>query len=405
MDGPSRRTLIGRSRELQRLADASARAAGGEARTVLVAGEAGIGKTRLVDAFAASVTSDGGRVLTGGCLALSSGGLPYAPFVEALRALVRDTDPGRLPALLGPNRDELARLMPEVRARSTGTAPDRAGDARIPAPPDERFAQVRLFELVLGVFERLARVTTVVLLIEDLQWADSSTRDLIAFLVRNLRDERVLIVATVRADELAADRSSSVFLAELERNERVDRIDLAQFGRDDLALLLAEEPGPPPDADLIDRIWERSDGNPFFAEQVLAASRETDERAVPARLRDVVLARLSTVSDAGQEVLRVASAAGPRIDDTLLEAVAGLPPAVVRTALREVVDRRILVPGRRGRRSPSRLHPRPPARAHPRRALPRRARPTARRVRGGARGASGRRGCRSIGPGATTVPG
>ena len=120
---PPGRTLIGRSRELQRLADASARAAGGEARTVLVAGEAGIGKTRLVDDVRGARHAGGGRVLTGGCLALASGGLPYAPFVEALRALVRDTDPGRLPALLGPNRDELARLMPEVRARPTGTAP------------------------------------------------------------------------------------------------------------------------------------------------------------------------------------------------------------------------------------------------------------------------------------------
>ena len=344
-------------------------------------------------------------MLTGGCLALSSGGLPYAPFVEALRALVRDTDPGRLPALLGPNRDELARLMPEVRARSTGTAPDRAGDARIPAPSDERFAQVRLFELVLGVFERLARVTTVVLLIEDLQWADSSTRDLIAFLVRNLRDERVLIVATVRADELAADRSSSVFLAELERNERVDRIDLARFGRDDLALLLAEEPGPPPDPDLIDRIWERSDGNPFFAEQVLAASRETDEagRAGPAPGRRPGAAVHGLRRGAGGPPCRLGrrsadrrhaprggrrTAAGGRSD----RAAGGGRPSDPRAR-------------RRGRGSASRLHPRSPARAHPRRALPRRARPTARRVRGGARGASGRRGCRSIGPGSATVPG
>ena len=168
--------------------------------------------------------------------------------------------------------------------------------------------------------------------------------------------------------------------------------------------MLADEPGPPPDADLIDRIWERSDGNPFFAEQVLAASRETDEGAVPARLRDVVLARLSTVSDAGQEVLRVASAAGPRIDDTLLEAVSGLPPAVVRTALREVVDRRILVPAG-GDEDPHHvfthallrelihddLFPGERARLHAGFAAP------SRRV--------WPRGCRPVAPGPTTVPG
>ena len=328
--------FIGRTAELERLAGAYARTVGGESRFVIVAGEAGIGKSRLVEAFGDRVTTMGGRILVGGCLALGTGGLPYAPFVEAFRVLFRQVDPGALPALLGPSRAELARLMPEVRGRPDGPALDTAGD--------DRFAQVRLFELVLGVFERLARLAPVVVVVEDLQWADPSSRDLIAFLVRNLREERVLLVATIRTDEIDPHHAFMGYLAELERGERVDRVDLVRFGRDDLALLVADELGVAPDSELVDRTWERTGGNPFYAEQVLAASRETSEVELPARLRDVVLARVSAVSDAGQEVLRVASAAGSRIDDELLVAIAELPAAVVRDALREVVDRRILIP-------------------------------------------------------------
>jgi DNA-binding CsgD family transcriptional regulator/tetratricopeptide (TPR) repeat protein len=343
VDSARTHALIGRSAQLERLAHAYARAASGESRMVIVAGEAGIGKTRLVNTFVSDVAAGGGRVLSGGCLALGSGGLPYAPFVEAFRALFRDVDPGALPALLGPSRGELARLMPEVRGR-----PDRldedVDDRPTPAAADERFAQVRLFELVLGVLQRLARLAPVALVIEDLQWADPSTRDLLAFLVRNLREERVLVISTIRTDEVDPRHAFMTYFAELERGDRVDRLDLARLGRDDMARLLTDELGRVPDPGLVERTWDRTGGNPFYAEQVLAVSRETDDGELPERLRDVVLARIATISKAGQEILRVASAAGTRIDDALLVAVADLPVSVEREALREVVDRRILVP-------------------------------------------------------------
>ena len=338
--------FVGREVELERLTRAYTRAAGGESWAVIVAGEAGIGKTRLVAAFTDSLSGAGARVLIGGCLPLGTGGLPYGPFVEAFRALFRDVDPGALPALLGPSRDELARLMPEVRGRpdrhEPGSPPD--GSAADGHSADERFAQVRLFELVLGVLDRLARIGPVVLVIEDVQWADRSTQDLLAFLARNLREERVLLIATVRTDEVDPRGTFLAFLAELERGERVDRIDLARLDRDELARLLADELGHEPDAHTVDTILERTDGNPFYAEQVVAASRETGGDGIPARLRDVVLARVSAISDPGQELLRVASAAGTRIDDGLLESVCDMPVSTVRAALREVVDRRILVP-------------------------------------------------------------
>ncbi len=248
VEGARGRALIGRSAELERLDRAYARVTGGESRIVVVAGEAGIGKTRLVDGFASGVGTQGGRVLTGGCLALGSGGLPYGPFVEAFRALFRDVDPGALPALLGPNRAELGRLMPEVRGRPDRLDADATRHGAPAVASDDRFAQVRLFELVLGVVERLARVAPVVIVIEDIQWADPSTQDLLAFLSRNLRDERVLLIATIRTDDLDPRRAALTYLAELERDERFDRIDLGRLGRDDLAAMLADELGTAPDA-------------------------------------------------------------------------------------------------------------------------------------------------------------
>jgi len=337
--------FIGRTAELERLTGAYERATAGEARTVVVAGEAGIGKTRLVDAFAGRVRTTGGRVMVGGCLPLGAGGLPFGPLVEALRSLFRDVDPGALPALLGPSRAELARLMPEIRSAADRSSAVETANAPGTDLPEDRFAQIRLFELVLGVLERLARVTPVVLVVDDLHWADPSTRDLVAFLVRNLRDERVLLLATIRTDASDPGGTFLGYLAELERGERVDRIDLARFGRDELAALMTDELGQTPGPDLVDRTLERSGGNPFFAEQILAVSHETSEAVLPARLRDVLLARVAAVSETGQEVLRVASAAGGRVDDDLIASVSDLPSGALREGLREAVDRRILVAG------------------------------------------------------------
>ena len=345
MDAAPGHGLIGRTRELERLSSALRRAVDGGSSTVLVVGEAGIGKTALVEAFVAEVERTGGRVLTGWCLPLETGGLPYAPFVAMFRALLEDVDPGAVPALLGPDRVELARLIPEVRGRrSDPSTPDArtVGDGDGDGAVDDRYAQVRLFELALGVVRRLARIKPLVLVIEDLQWADPSTRDLLTYLVRNLHHEPVLVVATARDDEPGGP-GDGVDLAELDRHPRVERIDLPRLDRDALRELLEHALGGAPDAGFVERTLARTGGNPFFAEQVVAARRETGSDDLPARLRDVILARLASVSPSGQSVLRAASAAGRRIDDRLLGAVLDQPPEAVESALREVIDRHLLV--------------------------------------------------------------
>src|SRR5215217_1057715 len=205
-------TLVGRIEELELLEAARGRAANAEPAVVLVGGEAGVGKTRLIAELVARCANDGTRVLAGGCVPVGEGALPYAPIVEVLRVLVADLGAGAVRGLVGPSWPEVARLLPALGA------PDRIGLS-------DQAAQARLFELVLGLLGRLGEQTPLVLVVEDVHWADRSTRDLLAFLARNLRRERILVVVTYRNDEPGQQRLGP-YLAELDRGRSVERIEL-----------------------------------------------------------------------------------------------------------------------------------------------------------------------------------
>jgi DNA-binding CsgD family transcriptional regulator len=330
----SRPSFVGRAEELRRLEAALDRAGAGQPGTVLVGGEAGVGKTRLVGELAVRAEAGGARVLAGGCIELGEGTLPYAPIVEALRPLARTLDPSALRSLAGPAHAELAGLLPEV------------GDPR-PRPDDPEGmtggGQARLFELLLGLLERLGQQAPVVLVVEDLHWADRSTRDLLAFLVRNLRAERVLVLATYRGDELHGRHPLRPFLAELARGGRVERLELAPFARQDLAALLAGTLGRPPDRAMVDDVLARSEGNAFFAEELLAAAAYRPGSSLPPNLRDVLLIRFEALSEQAQAVLRVAAVAGRRVQHELLAAVAGLAEPALLEGLRAAVAHQVLV--------------------------------------------------------------
>jgi AAA ATPase domain len=287
-------SFVGRAEELGLLAAALERAGAGAPGIVLIAGEAGVGKTRLVDEFAAQAAAEGTLVLAGGCIELGEGALPYAPIVEALRSLVRGLDLAVLRSLAGPAHGLLAGLLPEL------------GDGQAEAVPGG--SQARLFEVLLGLLGRLGEQAPVVLVVEDLHWADRSTRDLLAFLVRNLHAERVLLVATYRSDELHRRHPMRPFLAELARGGRVQRVDLAPFGREELAALLAGITGVPPTAATVDDILARTEGNAFFAEELVAAAAERAGSALPPGLRDVLLIRFEALSEPAQVALRVPDA-------------------------------------------------------------------------------------------------
>jgi DNA-binding CsgD family transcriptional regulator/tetratricopeptide (TPR) repeat protein len=323
-------TLIGRDAELESLAAALDRAEEGRPVHVLLAGEAGVGKSRLVAEASRHAAGRGFRVLAGGCADIGDGGIPYGPLVEVLRAVQRELSEDDLGPVLGPARGDLARLLPAL-----GPAP------LVPSPTES--VQPRLLDALLGVLTRLAAEQPLLLIVEDLHWADPATRDAIGFLVRQLRSDRVLLILTFRADELHRRHPLLPWLVELERSGRVERIPLARLTRertrDLLAALLEHEPDP----ESVAAIHHRSDGNPFFIEELAGMGGGAASGSMPATLRDVLLARIVALPETSQTVVRIAAVAGRRVDHDLLAEVAGLPEAVLIEALRGAVGSHVLV--------------------------------------------------------------
>jgi DNA-binding CsgD family transcriptional regulator/tetratricopeptide (TPR) repeat protein len=290
-----RRTrFVGRTGELARLA--AALASRGECPALVVAGEAGIGKTRLVREFARSVEDGGGLAIIGGCLETGGELLPYAPFVEALDSL-RDRLGDDL--FKGPAGSELATLVPAL-----GSKP-----ASGPEP-------LRLFEAVRWLLDRTPDPTLLVL--EDIHWADRSSLVLLSYLVRRIRPGRVLLVATVRCDELTGDHPAGPVVAELVRGERARRIDLPPLPDVDVqALVDAVAPGV--DAITASAIVARSEGSPFFAE-ALASDPSGHRGSIPATLRDDLLARVDRAPAEARSVLELVAVVGRPAGPALLRA-------------------------------------------------------------------------------------
>jgi DNA-binding CsgD family transcriptional regulator/tetratricopeptide (TPR) repeat protein len=323
--------LVGRDAELQTIAGALDRAAPGETVDLLIAGEAGVGKTRLTAEAARLARERGFRVLRGDCGNVGGTGLPFGPFVEALRELAADLDPAEIAAIAGPAADDLARLVPAFGS---------SGDA----PSQSEWVQSRVFEALLGFFTRLAERSPVLFVVEDLHWADSATRDTVAFMVRALRDVPFVLVGTFRSDELHRRHALLPWLAELERTGRVERIDLARLDRTELAVLLTAILGERPPAELVEDVFSRSDGNPFFAEELLAASHEGRAGGrLPPTLREILLAHIAVVPDSATAVLRVAAVAGRRVEHDLLAEVAALPEETLHEGLRAAVGGHLLI--------------------------------------------------------------
>ena len=302
--------FVGRSRELQELLSAADSAASGQPALILVGGEAGVGKSRLVEEAVARLRADDWLVVEGGAVALGEDGLPFGPIVEALRSLARQVDPDVIAEAAGPSLPELARLVPEVAM---------VGDVA-PAASQTEWLQTRIFEGALRLLGRLGETTPVLLVIEDLHWADRSTRDLLAFLTRNARAERLMLIATFRSDELHRRHPLTAWLAETERLAQVERIDLDRFGRDELVELLTGIAGAPPTAALVDSIARRSDGNAFFAEELAAAAdapRSSRER-LPETLRGVLQVRLAAGSEDAGRLVEIAAVAGRQVEHELL---------------------------------------------------------------------------------------
>jgi len=328
--------FIVRTQELARLRDLLAGATDGygEPLVALLGGEAGVGKTRLVEQLAATASGQGVRVLSGRCVPLGEEGVPFAPVIEALRGLAGDLDPAELEAVAGPARADLGRLLPDLGG----------GGGAAPLPAMASAAQGRLFELLLGVIGRLAARAPLLWVMEDLHWADRSTRDLLAFLAAALRWGRVLLVGTFRSDELHRLHPLRRLLGELARNRRVQRLELPRLTRAELAEQLAALLGADPPTRVADDIYVRSEGNPFFAEELLRAGEGHRPGALPSSLQEVLLTRVVRLGRGTQQLLGVAAAAGPSATQPLLAMVAGMDEAALLDGLREAVDQQLLLP-------------------------------------------------------------
>ncbi len=340
--------FVGRTGELDTLNDALARAgggdtpgasaAGGEPQALLLGGEAGVGKTRLVEEFARAAGRRGAVVALGGCVEIGADGLPFAPFSTALRALRRHL-PEELAAAAAGQEEELARLLPELAEGAPVTGGGRH---------DEE-SMARLFELTARLLERVAARRTVVLVLEDLHWADASTRHLIAYLLRTLRTGRLVVLATYRSDDIHRRHPLRPLLAELDRLRTVRRLELGRFTRDEvgrqIAGILAHEPDPLQ----VDAIFERSDGNAFFVEELAVAAHEGSCTGLTDSLRDLLLVRVEALPESAQRVARIVAEGGSTVEYRLLAAVAGLAEDDLIEALRSAVNANILLPGERSR--------------------------------------------------------
>ncbi|MFE0808257.1 AAA family ATPase [Streptomyces sp. NPDC058848] len=325
--------FVGRAAELATLNDAFVRAAAAEPQALLLGGEAGVGKTRLVEEFADAARRRGAVVALGGCVEIGADGLPFAPFSTALRALRRQL-PGELADAAAGQEEELARLLPELGEGTPVTGGGRH---------DEE-SMARLFELTARLLERVAARHTVVLVLEDLHWADASTRHLIAYLVRTLRTGRLVVLATYRSDDIHRRHPLRPLLAELDRLRTVRRIELGRFTRDEVGRQIAGILAYEPDPLQVDEIFERSDGNAFFVEELAVAAHEGCCTGLTDSLRDLLLVRVEALSESAQRVARTVAEGGSTVEYRLLAAVASLAEDDLIEALRAAVGANILLP-------------------------------------------------------------
>ena len=301
---------------------------------VLLSGEAGVGKTRLVTEITQRAEASGALVITGGCVPLGAGTVPFAPIREAMRDLASRRSEQDLDLLLGAGREELASLVPAVTASGSSSP---AGSAQ---------QQGRIHELILGLLERLAEERPTVLVLEDLHWSDRSTLGLLSFLIRNVRAPALRLIGTLRSDEVDRRDPLYAFLAEARRSDRVTRVDLRRFDRGETADLMRAILGADPPTALADTVFRRSGGNAFFAEELLAA--EAPAADLPDTLREVLLARVGNLTDGTQRILRTVAAAGRSVSGSRLADVTGVPMDRLTAALRDAIAAHVLVVERSG---------------------------------------------------------
>jgi DNA-binding NarL/FixJ family response regulator len=317
--------LVGRDAELARLRGLLQDAVAGRAVTGLVSGDAGIGKSRLIAEAMQIAGGDGFTVLCGQCAEIGDS-VPYLPFADAFR-----TAPPHIETAIKA-RPVLSRLLPD-------------GDGQAREADWAGLTRQQMFGAVLSLLSELAVDSPVLLVIEDLHWADATTRHLVTFLARMLHRERVAIIGTYRTDDLHRRHPLRAVVAELLRLPMVAPIELGPLSAAALSEILSnvENASFPPSAATLNTLVERAEGNAYYAEELLTAS-SCSEGTLPTGLAALLLSRVERVSDAAQQVLRVAAVAGGGTADELVRAASGLSDDAYEEALREAAGHQLLAP-------------------------------------------------------------
>ncbi len=339
---PALRTtdLIGRDAELEELTSqlgirASRDRHGADpvraVRAMLVAGDAGVGKTRVLIALRDTAIEAGWQVVAGHCLDLADSSLPYLPFSEILGRAMAD-----MPAVAARVLEQhptLARLQPGRRIRSSETASG-----------DQALDRGNVYDAFADLLAAVAVDAPLLVVVEDAHWADESTRDMLSFLFSRPLPG-VALVVSYRADDLHRRHPLRRQVAEWMRLRGVDRLQLEPLADDDVRRLVrALRPGTLSEAEYVS-IVDRAEGNPFFVEELVGAARTGQ---VPGELADVLLVHLDRLDDTTRRVVRIVSVAGRQVSHGLLAAVSDLGTSELETALRTAVDAHVLVASRGG---------------------------------------------------------
>jgi DNA-binding NarL/FixJ family response regulator len=321
--------LVGRSTEMAAMLSAVDDAKTRRAGAILLSGDAGVGKTRLLDEVATGAHERGFGVLVGHCTDFGDAGLPYLPFSEIFGRLAGER-PDLVESVLT-NFPAIGRLLPTHRLIGAQ-----------PVPQDGPLDRAALFDAVLGALTALSTSEPLLVIVEDTHWADDSTRDLIGFLLTRLTSQRLALIVSYRSDDLHRRHPLRRPIAEWSRNPRVRRVSLNPLDATESRALLNALVTERLPEDEERRILDRAGGNAFFTEELVAAASMGDGSAVPPDLADLLLVRLDPLSDDARQVARVIAVAGRRVSHQLLTAVAGLPDRELETALRELIDAHII---------------------------------------------------------------
>jgi DNA-binding CsgD family transcriptional regulator/tetratricopeptide (TPR) repeat protein len=314
--------LIGRGEEWADLRRVLGEVLAGGRACAVVAGEAGLGKTRLVRDLLAD--AEDVELLAGSCVEVGSAVLPYAPFVDMLADLAGREGAAAVRALGGATGNELGRLLP---------------DAEDAGPPDVTAASgSRLYAALRSLFAGLAARRPLILLVEDVHWSDRATRDLLGILARRL-PPRTLLLLTARTDEADEEHAVPRFLAQLAA-AGAHRIELRPFTRDEQAYQLSAIVGIPPTRARLDQVYARAEGNPFFAEELIALGTAD---VVPVTVRDLLDARVGALPPLTRRVVRAAAAVGRRVEHALLACAVELADEALDDALTPAIEGHVLV--------------------------------------------------------------